>query len=437
MNGFFYVPATNKVVILYLVEVKAFGLNIIMGIQELWNNPLRTFLSILGVSIGVFCIVSVSTVFGSMETNIQNNMASLGNDVLYVGKFAWIPKEGEEYAWWRYKARPVMSKGELNAIQEGTTFTSYSALSYGTSEPFQFMDNKVSGAQVYAVTNDFNKLQPIDLAMGRYFSLSEMKGGISNGVIIGKDLAEELFGSINPIDKEIKISGRLFHILGVIKKTGQMTTGFDFDGGAIISYNYFSTYNKVKDNTNNGFADPMLMIKAKDAETFDEMKFEVEGVLRRLRGLKAIEKNNFAFNQLDGIQEKIAEVFLMIKYAGWIIGAFSLIVGIFSVANIMFVSVKERTNIIGIKKAIGAQKSAILIEFLIEAVLLCLFGGAFGMLLTYILTLILSSSFEFPVFINLQNVIYGILLSVAVGLLAGFIPAYRAAKLDPVEAIRS
>ena len=418
--------------------MKAIGLNIILGIQELINNPLRTFLSVLGVSIGVFCIVSVSTVFDSMESNIQDNMATLGNDVLYVGKFAWMPEAGEtEYAWWRYKARPVVTKDELESIQEETNYTSYSALSYSFNKPFKFMDNTVSGAQVYAVTYDFNKLQPIDLEGGRYFSLGEMKSGLSNGVVIGKDLAEELFGNINPVDKEIKLGGRPYFVLGVIKKTGQMTTGFDFDGGAIVSFNHFSTYFKVDDNTNNGFADPMLMIKARDKEKFVEMKFEVEGLLRRTRGLKATEKNNFAFNQLDGIQEKVAEVFSMIKGIGWIIGAFSLIVGIFSVANIMFVSVKERTNIIGIKKAIGAKNSSVLIEFLIEAVLLCLMGGLVGMLFTFILTKILTNSFEFPVFINMKNMTYGVLLSVVVGIIAGFIPAYRASRLDPVEAIRS
>ncbi len=418
--------------------MKALGLNIVLGIKELISNPLRTFLSILGVSIGVFCIVSVSTVFDSMEANIQNNMATLGNDVLYVGKFAWMPEEGQkEYTWWKYKARPVVNSDELNTIQNEAKHSSYSAISYSTNEKAKFMSNTVEGARVYAVTYDFNKLQPIDLSAGRYFSLSEMNSGLSNGVVIGMELAENLFGNVNPIDKEIKIGGRLFYVLGVIKKTGQMTTGFQFDEGAIISYNYFTTYTKIDDNTNNGFADPMMMIKTRNSNKFQDMKFEVEGILRKSRGLKATEENNFAFNQLEGIQDKVAEIFAIIRLIGWIIGAFSLIVGIFSVANIMFVSVKERTSIIGIKKAIGATNSAVLIEFLIEAILLCLIGGLLGMLFTYLLTKLLTSALEFPVFVNMFNVILGVLISVIVGITAGFIPAYRASKLDPVEAIRS
>jgi len=418
--------------------MKAIGLNIILGIQELLNNPLRTFLSILGVSIGVFCIVSVSTVFDSMEANIQNNMATLGNDVLYVGKFAWMPEEGqEEYTWWKYKARPVVKASELNTIQKEAKLSSYSALSYSTNDKAKFISNIVEGARIYAVTYDFNKLQPIDLSKGRYFSLSEMQSGLSNGVVIGSNLADNLFGNLNPIDKEIKLGNRLFYVLGVIKKTGQMTTGFRFDDGAIISYNFYSTYSKIDDKTNNGFADPMLMIRARNSNKFEEMKFEVEGILRRIRGLKATERNNFAFNQLDGIQEKVAEIFSFIRIIGWIIGGFSLVVGIFSVANIMFVSVKERTSIIGIKKAIGAKNIAVLIEFLIEAILLCLLGGLVGILFTFLLTKLLTSFLDFPIFINVSNVILGVLISIIVGITAGFIPAYRASKLDPVEAIRS
>lgn len=417
--------------------MKAFGLYIISGIQELLSNPLRTFLSILGVSIGVFCIVSVSTVFDSMETNIQENMATLGNDVLYVGKFAWMPEEGKEYAWWEYKARPVVTRKELKAIQEEAKFVSYSALTYSYNAPVKFLDNKIEGATTYAVTYDFNKLQPIDLKQGRYFSLSEMESGLSNGVVIGTDLAEELFGSINPIDKEISLSGRPFYVLGVIKKTGQMTTGFQFDNGAIIAYNYFSNFDRIKDNTNGGFADPMLMIKSRSDNKFEEMKYEIEGILRRSRGLGPRDDNNFSFNQLEGIQDKVTEIFSSIKIIGWIIGGFSLIVGIFSVANIMFVSVKERTNIIGIKKAIGATNRAVLSEFLIEAILLCLIGGFLGMLLTFILSKILTHSFEFPIYLNIANILYGILLSIVVGVLAGLIPARKASRLDPVEAIRS
>ena len=418
--------------------MKALGLNIIIGIQELISNPLRTFLSILGVSIGVFCIVSVSTVFDSMEANIQNNMASLGNNVLYVGKFAWMPEDGDDgYAWWRYKARPVVNKKELAIIQKEARLASYSALTYSTNEPMRFMSNTIDDVRAYAVTYDFNKLQPIDLNQGRYFSPSEMKSGFSNGVVLGFDLVESLFGNINPIDKEVKLGNRIYVVLGIIKKTGQMTTGFKFDKGAIISYNYFVGFTKIDEKTNNGFADPMLMIKSRDRKKFQDMKYEIEGILRKFRSLKATEENNFSFNQLDGIQDKVAEIFTLVRGIGWIIGGFSLIVGIFSVANIMFVSVKERTNIIGIKKAIGATNSAVLNEFLIEAVILCLLGGLVGMLFTLILTQILSSFFDFPIFLNGQNVFIGILLSIIVGVVSGLIPAFRASKLNPVTAIRS
>jgi len=418
--------------------MKALLLNITLGLQELLGNPLRTFLSVLGVSIGVFCIVSVSSVFDSMETNIQNNMASLGSDVLYVGKYAWMPEDSDEkYAWWRYKARPVIKNTELINLQNEAKYASYSAISYSSRARAKFQNQKVDNARMYAVTYDFNKLQPIDLKAGRYFSLGEIQSGLSNGVVIGSTLADDLFGSINPIDKEIKLDNKIFYVLGVIKKTGRMTTGFQFDNGAIISYNYFTSYTKIDQNTNNGSADPLLMIKARRSNKFEELKLETEGILRRTRGLKATEKNNFSFNQLSGIQDKVSEIFAMVRWVGWIIGAFSLIVGVFSVANIMFVSVKERTNLIGIKKAIGATNRAVLIEFLVESILLCLLGGAVGMLFTFLLTTILSNEFDFPIYININNVFFGVAVSVVVGLVAGIIPANRASKLDPVKAIRS
>jgi len=418
--------------------MKTLGISIISGFQELLAYPLRSILSILGVSIGVFCIVSVSTVFDSMESNIQENMATLGNDVLYIGKFAWMPEEGEsEYAWWRYKARPVVTKEEMQLIQRESRLSSYAALSYSYNDALMFKGNKVNAATIYAVTYDFNKLQPIDIERGRYFSAVEMQLGRTNGVILGSDLAEALFQRIQPIDKEIKIGDRKYVVLGLIKKMGQMITGFDFDNAAIISYNYFLSFDRIDQQTNGGFADPLLMIKARSDKKFNSMKFEIESLLRRARRLRANEPNNFAFNQLDGIQEKVGEIFSQIKMIGWIIGGFSLIVGIFSVANIMFVSVKDRTSIIGIKKAIGAQNQTILIEFLLEAVVLCTLGGLLGMLLTFILTQILTGYFEFPIFINAANILYGIILSIVVGIIAGYIPARRAAKMNPVTAIRS
>jgi putative ABC transport system permease protein len=413
--------------------------NSAMAVKELSSNKLRTFLSLLGVTIGVFCIISVLTVFDSLEKNIQTNMQSLGSNVLYIGKYPWIPEEEGEYPMWKYKARPVCNKAELKAIEQNVTSAAYATICYtDEAESVKFQNNEVKGVGIFAVSYDFNKLQPIDIEDGRYFSLSEMQGTQSNGILIGAGIANELFGkNINPVGKSIHLLDRKYNIIGVLKKQGKTITGFDFDNGAILSYNYYSAYRNIDKNIGNGFTDPLLMIKSKEGYNLVEMKYEIKSVLRAMRKLRPSEKDNFSFNQLSTIQGSIDAIFVNFNIFGWIIGLFSLLVGSFGIANIMFVSVKERTNIIGVKKAIGAQSSAILSEFLIESTILCLLGGLIGILFVMILSKFLSGPMGFPVTMSFNNFLLGITISVAVGLVAGYIPAKRAAHLNPVVAIRS
>ncbi|MCF8292577.1 MAG: ABC transporter permease [Chitinophagaceae bacterium] len=410
-----------------------------MALEELRTNKLRTFLSLLGVTIGVFCIISVLTVFDSLQNNIQTSMQSLGSNVLYIGKFPWIPEESGEYPMWKYKARPVCNYAEMMAIHKYVNSASYTAISYSDeSENIKFGSNEFKGVGIFAVTYDFNKLQSIDINDGRYFSLSEMQGTQSNGIVIGATVAEQLFGnSISPIGKYIDIFSRSFQIIGVMKKQGKTMTGFNFDGGAIISYNYLSSFRKIDNNIGSGFTDPIIMVKARKGFALDEMKYEIKSVLRANRKLRPSEADTFSFNQLDSIQKSISAIFINFNIFGWIIGFFSLIVGSFGIANIMFVSVKERTRFIGVKKAIGARKFTILSEFLIESVILCMMGGLIGILFVMILSKILSGPLGFPVELSMNNFLLGLGISVMVGIIAGYIPAKRAANLDPVVAIRS
>jgi putative ABC transport system permease protein len=419
--------------------LEQFAQHISMAVKELSTNKLRTFLSLLGITIGVFCIISVLTVFDSLEKNIQTSMQSLGNNILYIGKYPWIPEEEGEYPMWKYKARPVCNKAELKAIEKQVSSAAYATLCYNSqASSITFQQHEVSGAGVFAVTYDFNKLQPIDIEIGRYFSLAEMNGTQSNGVILGADIADQLFGkNINPLNKSIHLLDRKYTVIGVTKKQGKTITGFNFDGGVVISYNYLNSYKNIDKQIGNGFQDPLLMVKAKDGVKLTEMKYEIKSVMRALRKLRPKDKDNFSFNQLSTIQNSINSIFSNFTLFGWIIGLFSLLVGSFGIANIMFVSVKERTNIIGIKKAIGAKPNSILSEFLIESTLLCILGGLVGILLVYILSKILSGPIGFPVILSLSNFMLGVSISVVVGIVAGYIPAKRAAFLDPVIAIRS
>ena len=419
--------------------LEQFAQHISMAVKELSTNKLRTFLSLLGITIGVFCIISVLTVFDSLEKNIQTSMQSLGNNILYIGKYPWIPEEEGEYPMWKYKARPVCNKAELKAIEKQVSSAAYATLCYNSqASSITFQQHEVSGAGVFAVTYDFNKLQPIDIEIGRYFSLAEMNGTQSNGVILGADIADQLFGkNINPLNKSIHLLDRKYTVIGVTKKQGKTITGFNFDGGVVISYNYLNSYKNIDKQIGNGFQDPLLMVKARDGVKLTEMKYEIKSVMRALRKLRPKDKDNFSFNQLSTIQNSINSIFANFTLFGWIIGLFSLLVGSFGIANIMFVSVKERTNIIGIKKAIGAKPNSILSEFLIESTLLCILGGLVGILLVYILSKILSGPIGFPVILSLSNFMLGVSISVVVGIVAGYIPAKRAAFLDPVIAIRS
>lgn len=415
-----------------------FTQHISMAWSELNTNRLRTFLSLLGVSIGVFCVISVLTIFDSLQKNIQNNMQSLGSRLVYVGKFAWIPEGEGEYPMWKYKSRPPCRKRELNAISEQVYGAETAALCYTTSaKVVQFGQQRLENTNVFAVTHSFNQLQPIDIRNGRYFSLSEMSGPLCARVILGHTVARELFGGgIDPIGKEITMLNRRMTVIGVIKKQGKTMSGFDFDASIIMSYNMLNSIMNIEHSTDD-FIDPMLMVKARDGFSVKELKYEIKAALRAVRKIRPGEEDNFSLNELSTIQQAIASIFVNFNIFGWIIGLFSLLVGSFGIANIMFVSVKERTPFIGIKKALGAPSSTILSEFLIESILLCLMGGAVGMLLVYLLTLVLSGPMGFPVFISFQNFFLGVFISVLVGIVSGYWPARKAASLNPVVAIRS
>jgi putative ABC transport system permease protein len=409
-----------------------------MVFQELYSNRLRTFLSLLGVSIGVFCIIGVRTVFNSLENSIQSSMSSLGSDVLYVGKFAWIPEDKGDYAWWKYKARPVCTLEELNTIKKDVTSVGNAALYYqddGVTIKYkgvEHIDNSI-----YATTFEFDKLQPINIEQGRYFTQSEMKSN-SNSIIIGHETSVDLFGyHANPLGKEVILYGKVFNVIGVLQKAGKSFTGFDFDHCGLISFVYFSSFTKIDGRANNGFSEVTMLLQPKGKMPLEEMKYEVKGALRMLRRLPPREKDNFSFNQLSTIQNTITDVFASVNLMGLAIGFFSLMVGIFGVANIMFVSVRERTKQIGLKKAIGAKPSSIVAEFLLEAIMLCIIGGLVGILLVYISSIIISKVADFKIQMQWSNVLGGLVLSIFVGVIAGYIPAKRASKLNPVVAIRS
>ena len=404
----------------------------IQAIQELRVNRLRTTLSLLGISIGIFCIIAVLTVLDSMERNIRKEVATLGSDVVYINRWPWMD-EGGEYKWWDFLRRPSMGVKELKAVN-GLPHVQFATLCFSENNlTIKNNQNELSGVNVYAVMPYFENTQNLEIVRGRYFSTTELEAGTACGVL-GDKLYSELFPSqLNPIGTYVFYHGKKIKIIGLLKKMGQSMSGFDFDNGMLVPYYVTSSMLDLKSLQ----YDPMLIVKASNEKSLEEMTYELTGVLRAVRKVKPTEANNFAINKLSQISDRLDTIFATINIVGFVIGGFSLIVGAFGIANIMFVTVKERTKMIGLKKAIGAPAATILMEFLTEAVILCLLGGLFGIISVFLLSLLATYLADFEMVLTLKNIGIGTSISLLVGVLAGYIPAKKAAALNPVEAIRS
>jgi len=406
--------------------------SISQALQELRVNKLRTFLSLLGITIGIFCIIAVLTVLDSMRNNIQTEVNTLGSDVLYIGRWPWMD-EGGEYKWWEFLRRPNMTPRELEAVERNVPDVAFATLYLQTNLGVKQRDQELSNVRGYAVVNNFDRIQNIEIEEGRYLSGAELDGS-SNAVVLGNRVYSELFpGGIDAVGKSVSFMGRKYNVVGVMKKVGQNMAGFDFDNGVI--YSYYAAASVIDVQSLN--YEPVLMVKIAAGKSVEDVKYEVTGALRKERKIKPGEPDDFAINQLSQISERLDLVFGMINIIGAIIGGFSLLVGSFGIANIMFVTVKERTKIIGLKKAIGARPQSILLEFLIEAITLCIVGGLIGIIIVLLLSLLMNYGFDFPITLSAKNFFVGIGISALVGVLAGFIPAWSASKLDPVVAIRS
>ena len=400
-----------------------------LTMQELMVNKLRTALSLIGISFGIFCIIGVLATVNSLETNIQNQIKSLGTNTIYIDK--WNYSGGPDYPWWKYVNRPVPKFEEIAEIKQRSLLASNIAFIINGNNNIQYQNYALQEVPFYGVSVEENDIQPVTIQYGRFISGNEFQSG-SPVVIIGYTNAEDLFGDpALAVNKEIKVKDKKAKIIGVIKKIGQNLIGWNYDQSVILSYRF------ARQLFNEDNSRPVIMVKGKDGVSSAALEDELEGVMRSLRKLSPKEEDDFSLNTVTGFSDKVSSLFVSINLGGWAIGILSLIVGAFGIANIMFVTVKERTAMIGLKKAIGAKKRSILSEFLLEAATICIMGGLIGLLLVYILTLILTSVFNFPVYISADILTLAIAICIIVGVLAGIIPAYTASRLDPVVAIRS
>ncbi|MBN2637524.1 MAG: ABC transporter permease [Bacteroidales bacterium] len=402
--------------------------SLVFAVNSLKINKVRTFLSLLGITIGIFSIISIFTVFDSLESNIKSEINSLGSNVLFIQKWPWMM--GGDFPWWKYYQRPQPTPEELTEVLRRSYTVAYGAFMFSVSRDVYYEDNSVEDAPIVAVSYQYNEVMPLDLQEGRYFTQTESTSG-RNMAIIGASIATNLFGNQDPIGKRIKVFGRRLYVIGVIKKQGNNVFGSSSDNWVIVPDNFAREVVNFK-NINTS-----IVVKSKPYVSVDQMKEELTGIMRSIRKLKPTAEDNFAINQTDIINKGFDSLFHFISIVGLIIGGFSLLVGGFGIANIMFISVKERTNQIGIQKSLGAKNFFILLQFLFEAVLLALMGGVVGLIIIYILTFIASSLVGFTLTLTLQNILIGIGVSGSIGLISGFIPAWSASRLDPVEAMRS
>lgn len=401
-----------------------------MAVQELRVNKLRTFLSLFGITIGIFCIIGVLATVDSLERKVQNDIKAFGNNTIYIDK--WNYGGGNDYPWWKYIKRPPMRIDEMRFIKSKSQLAANAAFFVSSSVNLSYGDNILSNVNLYGISEEFNSIQTIDIDNGRYINESEFLRGTTSGVI-GYKVAEELFNDPQKaVGKEVTYNGKHISVVGVIQKQGQsFVGGFDYDQCVLVPYRYFAgIYNP--DNS-----DPFIMVQGKRNIASIALQDELTGIMRQARRLSPTDEDNFSANDVAQFSEQVKGFFGQVTMGGWVIAGFSLVVGLFGVANIMFVTVRERTSQIGLKKAIGAKRRTILTEFLLESAFLCIIGGMIGLLMVWLLVLVLGTVLPFPIFIAYNIVVLALSICIAMGMIAGIIPAYIAAKMDPVVAIRS
>ncbi|GET30033.1 ABC transporter permease [Prolixibacter sp. SD074] len=395
-------------------------------------NKLRTFLSLLGITIGIFCIISVFTVIDSLERSIRASMESLGSNVIYIQKWPWAPPEGEtEYPWWKYLNRPVPKLQEAEDILRRSQLSRDASFNVSFQRTVQVGRNSAGNVQIMGTSPGLINIWSLNVARGRAFSEIEMNSSRNLGML-GADVASQLFPNENPIGKTIKIQGYKIFIIGVFTKMGEDMFGTSMDKRVLLPIKFAARMVDIHRDMGQS-----IVVKGREGVSAQWLRDNLEGVMRSIRRLKPGEENDFALNEVSLISGQLDNFFKVFNLAGWIIGGFAILVGGFGIANIMFVSVRERTKIIGIQKSLGAKNYFIMLEFLFESVVLSVMGGAIGLLLVYVGSVLVSQMSTFNLSLTLGNIFTGIFISATIGVVAGMLPARKASSLDPVEAINT
>lgn len=401
------------------------------AINALKNNKLRTILSLLGVTIGIFSIIAVLAAVDSLEKEIKGSLSSLDNSTMIIMRFSFGPTDIPQ---WKREQFPDVSYDEYEYLKRNVP--DLEAASYVLNVPSEnitYGDRTASNVGIAAVSYEYYDIEALDLSEGRFWNESEDVRG-AQVIVLGHQVAQSLFNGADPIGKQVRLYGRRFTVIGQLEKQGASMFGGSHDENVFLPVNVVRRI--YGDNNRSTF--PQIIILPEDEVDNSEFIAMLGQHLRNYRGLRPDDINNFFVNQLAGFTDFIDNITGQMNMIGLLISGFSLLVGGFGIANIMFVSVKERTNLIGIQKSLGAKNRFILFQFLFEAVILAIIGGLIGLFLVWLIS-VAASQFtgDFEFVLSPWNMFIGTAISAIIGLISGIIPAISASKLDPVEAIRT
>jgi len=406
-----------------LKESFSFAMNALLA------NKLRTLLSLLGVTIGIFSIIAVLAAVDSLDRKISKDLSSLDKNTIYLMKFSFGPTEIPQ---WKREQFPNVKYDEYIYMKGVMTNTEQMGYQIFTKrESIKHESKTVSDVNIVPVSHEFIDIQGLEFERGRFYNESEANSGAAV-IVLGDEVASSLFEGSDPIGKTVRLYGKRFTVIGVLKKKGSGIFDED-DTSAFIPVNFVR---QLYGDNNDGLTN-VIIFKPEKGVDMDAYKGEITQKLRAFRGLKAGEIDNFFINVFSGFTDFIDGIIGQMNVVGWIISGFSLLVGGFGIANIMFVSVKERTNLIGIQKSLGAKNRFILFQFLFEAIILSLIGGLIGLFFVWIIAMVLTNALDFEFVLGFGNILLGTSLAAFIGLLSGILPAISAANLDPVEAIRT
>jgi putative ABC transport system permease protein len=401
-----------------------------IALGQMRSNKTRSMLTALGVIIGIVAVTLMGTAISGIQIGFDKSMSIFGDDVLYVGQWPWRQVND----WWNYRDRKKIQTeyaDTLNRMIEMTPNTNL-VIAIPTSSvtrAVKYMGSEVNNVFVRGTVSDYVITSTFDFKEGRFFNEMESRGG-ANVCVIGYDVADALFPSTSPIDKAVIISGQLFKVVGVISRQGSFLGLFSLDSIVIMPLPAFQKYFTAK-------SEAEILVKVKDKTKLPEAKDELAGLMRRVRGLPPEKRDDFSINEQQALKSTLDPIKNSIAIAGLFITGLSLFVGAIGIMNITFVSVKERTKEIGTRKALGARRRTILLQFLIESTALCLLGGVIGLTFASLMTLLIGAAFpSFPIHFSSDLVVVSMLVSVLTGLVSGFAPAWSASRLDPVTALR-